>query len=205
MKFFASIFVPLIFLSAAYFLIGPLFIKPLIQTVYPYNNPNKLSNAKDYYSIIQSIYTIFIAIFGLTLGYFYYENKKSIDKRNETNNRKMIFTERLLEIINQYDYHILNVLNETFKNESELKLRQTEIEAKWDIIEEMIEPNLNMISLSREEFSTFLELNSFVEMNDLIMQRKFNEVDDINDFQVIKENYLELVKEVRFICYQKII
>lgn len=185
-----------------YLLFNPIYYSGLMVFIAPKYLKN-LEDSRNYFSSFQSIVTIIASILGLVLGYFYYANRKTIDRKIIVENRRKYFFEKLFSEINKYDQAILSILSDYNIGLSDLIRNRIIIEQVWDIIESMIEPTVALLEFNDEEISTFLRINSFVEQTDIIMSLMPNAYTAV-DLNQIKRPYLELIKEVRLLCLKKI-
>lgn len=192
----------IIIIYVGYLILNPIYFTGITVFLLP-KRLNDLNESRNYFSSFQSIITIIVSIFGLILGYFYYNNRKKVDSNNALESRRKFYLDKLFEQINKYDHSILLILTNAGIKDEVLKLNRVIIEQTWDIIEAMIEPQISLLNFSESELEVIIKLNSFVDQNDLILHSDFKNVTP-QDLNNIKSVYQELLKAVRLLCLKKI-
>jgi hypothetical protein len=147
-----------------YFILNPLFNKSILQIAQP-RKILSMEYARDYYSVISSIFTIIGGILGLALGYFYYINKKENDDtiRNREQTRKKL--EDFMRHLDVYDEQARVIFKQLFKDDNELALIKVKIERSWEYMECMLDPHYALLGFKKDDINVFIKLNSFVDKN----------------------------------------
>lgn len=189
-------------LYIVYLVFNPIYFTGFSVFIFP-KRLNDLTESRNYFSSFQSIITILASVFGLILGYFYYNNRKEVDSYNALEGRRKFYLDKLFAEINKFDLSILTILTNVDIKSDTLKLHRVIIEQTWDIIETMIDSKTALLEFLTTESEIFVKLNSFVDQNDVIMRSDFTCITE-DDLNIIKSAYLELVREVRLLCLKKI-
>lgn len=163
------------------------------------DNSSYLDDARNYYSVVQSIFTIIFAFFGLILGYFYYSNRKKFDKSNLENSRIKTNLDKLYTVLDSLNEAVLSVLNHCFENELMLNKIRMKINQNWDIIETLLETNSNFLEINDADKRRFIKLNAYIQKNSSLIEDPFIVAVDA-DFNEYKMGYLSLIKDLRLFC-----
>lgn len=194
----------IIILVALYLLINPLLIKP-ISVYYPRYLAN-IDDAKNYYSLLSAFFSVIVGLFGLTLGCFYYFNKKQTDKDVSEKDKKHKRIEALINELNTYNNYVLTVLCSNINNTNELTLLRAKLISCFDNIESMLQQNYTLYNLNEEDTKVILKVNSYIDKNPIIIHSTFEQLKSIksDELNKVKDDYYSLIKEARRVCYSKI-
>lgn len=186
-----------------YFLFNPIYILGL-RVLKP-RLINSLEEARTYYHILTSIFSIIFGISGLLLGYFYYKSKLDEDKRSS---RRTIQKSRMELIFNQ-----LNELNEVIfilfyncsTNESETKKNKLRINTRKDSILTLIEHLEPLIEFNDRELTDLINLISFLEKWHTLLDNTRIKFDNTKqEEQSNLDKYRLLIDKARLVCLNRI-
>lgn len=158
-----------------------------------------LSEARNYYSILSS----FITLLGLLLGYVYYTHKLTTDKINADQERKRKRLDFLIVEINKYDDLVDEIICFHFSDSIQLMKIRQKILKNSESIESMLSLKERLFGFTDEEAMTILRVHSFVEKNDILMRSSFEDLDK-EKLLSIRSQYIDLIREARRICLEKI-
>ena len=206
-----------LFINAKYIIIfigivGVLyFIYLLVSPIY-YSNlsffiPRKLIDfeyACKYYSVLTSIFGVFLGLLGLILGAYYYKNKNDIeDNRNQKEkqrNQLKTFIDQLKEV----DKQVLELLF-TDLTQNELTVRRVKITSEFDKIVAVLNHGKDLLAFDESNIAVVLKVHSFVDRNYIIIESPYDQFHAIG-----KENkyaaldiYQELINAAFTTCYSK--
>ena len=176
---------------AIYFIIAPSFVINPKYIIEP-RELKKLDDARNYFSILQSIFTIIISFAGIALGFFYYIHKIRIEQENENNKFKKANLEKLYNEINNFDEYVIGALTDIITSKNNTSQIQM-LERKWSKIECMLDSESEYFGFKTNERLKIYELHSFV---DNIIQSK-EKISTQDDLDAVIEQYGNCIKEVR--------
>lgn len=184
-----------------YLFLNPIFFK-LRRVFVPRRLPDLIS-ARNYYSSLSSFTGYLIGICGLLLGYFYYRSKQRSDSYAADLDRKRKRLDDLIEMIRTVDDLVDDLINSRFDNDKELGRLRSKIQANFDNIETMLDVNLPLLGLEDDEVAAILAINSYVDKNEALMNKKIEEIDK-KEFLIYRDEYRSLVKCARKVCYKRV-
>lgn len=157
---------------------------------------------RNYFSIMSSISSMAISGVGAYLGYYYFKSKKKheddINKRSRLRSR----FEYIISELNKYDENVENIFEKKFSCEKELRLTRHKIRRSFENIESMLETNGEFLCLSDKEICTLIDVRSFIDNSEQIMQYPFDKAKNIH-FPLIQEKYMSLIKRAKILCFTK--
>lgn len=183
-------------------LLQPVFIAPA-RSIIP-TRALSLSQLQAYYSIVYSIFAILVGVAGLGLGFFYFHNRKRVEREASDRDHLRKRADILMEELNAYDKCVHRVLGMSVRDAQELTEMRVEIERIFEVIQDMLDQWQSLLGLKDDDLRRIIRINSFVDKCDTIMRTEFAEL-SLQEMYPIKDRYQELVREARRTCYVKIL
>ena len=157
----------------------------------------------DYYSAIASVFTTFISLFALILGYIYYEHRILYEQKISKKERIRQRLSLILIELDKCDNYVSKILDMDIERE-DLNIIRSKISRSFETITALIDYNDKLLSLNDEEITKILRVDSFVDKSDIIMRYYYRELKD-NPDKVMKEreDYLEILINAKRTCFEK--
>jgi len=190
----------LVIIFALYLLLNPLFF--VFERIFTPRKLENITEAREYYGLLSQIFGIFITASGLTLGYFYYKDKLKYDKKCSTRDRKKSRLEYLIKELNRFDNFVDEIISFTFDDATELKHLRAKVSRSFEVIVIMLEEDA-ILGFSDNEIKIILEVNSYVEQNNVLMCAEFQEITD-DSLLSEKNKYLDKIQSAKRTCIRKI-
>ncbi len=193
---FLCVVVGVVILLLLYFYFAPIYIKGT-SIINPRNLG--LSDARNYYSVLSS----FITLLGLFLGFLYYRHKTGIDKISAESERRRKRLDYLINELKNYDNLVDDLIHKRFSSASDLLKIRNRISRSYETIIAMLKHKISLLGFDEEEAMMILNVHSFVEKNEILMQRDFASL-KYEELQSVKGDYIDLIQDARQVCFQKI-
>lgn len=159
-----------------------------------------------YTEFLSNIFTLVIGTLGLLLGFYYYRSRIRFDKQSIEKEKKRYRLQELLEYINSYDLFVDDFLCFNFSDQNRLDLIRDKIGRSFEHIELSIDLNDKFFEFSDEEINSLVKFHSFVDSNELIMRKKYDELKlKTKDLQILKPEYVRLIQKARYVCLNNMV
>lgn len=190
-----------LFILLLYFLINPLFLS--FNRLFILRKFTNIEYAKNYYQIVSSFFTVIITVLGLFLGYLYFHSRLQFDDSISNRDRKWKNLECIIKELNIFDSLVDSVISKRFSTQKELHTLRCKIERSFENIEIMLEQNQNLLNLKDEDIKRILNVNSFVDNNDILMRIKNSKL-NTEVLSSLKDEYIGYIQDARRVCYGNI-
>lgn len=172
-------------------------------------SPSRINNwqqARAYYQILSSIISIFVGVAGITLGYFYFVNKKETDAEISGRERIRKRLDAFIAELNKYDDLVNKILNRAVSDDSDLKITRDKIAMINDNMSIHLELGDKLLGLKDDEIRTIIRIHSFVEQNPLLMDSDQSALDRTDSIHIwsVKTKYIDLIQNARRVCLSKL-
>jgi hypothetical protein len=190
----------LLALAILYFLLAPLFMRGG-SAVRP-RELRDLQQARDYYSVLSSWFTVLSAAIGLALGYVYYWHRYREDERRALFERTRENIRVLTNLLDQYDSYLCEILSANFHDHDALRFVREKAVRIFDNIYAMLDES---VILTNPEVRKVMALHSFVEKEYELMHCSLEHLRESVPVLMEKgDEYALLLREARRTLYRRL-
>lgn len=186
----------LILIGATLFFVIPHFF------FYPFSL-DKCGEYRDYFYVSFAVFTFASSLVGVYLGNHYFEKKKDDEKKYKELERKVQRFEQVITELNHCDALFELVINKNLGDDVELNINRVNIFKTFDYIECMLEVLVKSKMLIKADVKKFVKLRAFIEKSSFMLC-EYGEYLTL-DVDKKKDDYRELFKEARMVCFLSIV
>lgn len=190
-----------ILMIALYFIFSPIFYRSWDEMLY--HNLSTYTDARNYYNVIASAYSIFTTTIGICLGLYYFFRKNKIDGENKLKERRIKRIDSIHQQLNIYDEIIDDIFSLDIKSNEELEKKRSKLTRAFEHITVILEADGCVIKWNDEELEAILKVNSFVDTHSVIMDETYAELSQNKKLKEIKYDYIYHLQEARRVCIEK--
>jgi len=144
-----------------------------------------------------------IATMGIGLGFYYFFRKNRLESEGKIRDRCFGRIEELHKQLNSYDSAVDNILALKVTSQPELDSSRHTVRRSFEIVNVILDVDTALLTWSDDELRSILQVNSFVDKSDLIMNVSFEELKCSEILKVEYEKYLDYLQEARKTCLSK--